>query len=149
MVPFESTTVIDDYVRNLEMEPPSYEEREGRPVYKSRPDFGWLRKGVRFLQISDFGLAACGDVSSLHNHLIQPLQLRAPEVILKAGWTYSADIWNLGMVVRLFGTSIIIPCNDTDQLSSRRCGKSWREFHCLMELLLVVRNILARHILAK
>ncbi len=32
----------------------------------------------------------------------QPEQFCAPEVLLKAGWTYSADIWNLGMVVRSF-----------------------------------------------
>jgi serine/threonine-protein kinase SRPK3 len=30
---------------------------------------------------------------------IQPFPLRAPEVILKAPWTQSADIWNLGAVV--------------------------------------------------
>lgn len=34
-----------------------------------------------------------------HNHDIQPLPFCAPEVLLKAGWTYSADIWNLGTVV--------------------------------------------------
>lgn len=100
MVPFESPTVVDEYVHGLETEPPSFEEREDRLIYHSRPDFGLLRRGVRFVQIGDLGLAAFGNVSSPHNHLIQPRQLRAPEVILKAGWTYSADVWNLGMVVR-------------------------------------------------
>ena len=73
--------VIDDYIRNLELKPPACEMREGRSVYISRPDFGALRKSVRFVQISDFGLAVLSNGSSLHRHLIQPLQLRAPEVI--------------------------------------------------------------------
>jgi serine/threonine-protein kinase SRPK3 len=101
MVPFESSVVIDDYIRNLEQDPVTCEKREGRSVYISRPDFGALRKSVRFVQISDFGLAVLSKGSSPHHHLIQPLQARAPEVILGAGWTYSADIWNLGMAVSL------------------------------------------------
>jgi hypothetical protein len=31
--------------------------------------------------------------------LIQTREYVAPEVLLKAGWSYSADIWNLGLVV--------------------------------------------------
>lgn len=92
MVSFESTTVIDNYVRNLEVEPLEREERQGRPVYRSRPDFGKLGRGPKLCRISDFGLATLGDASNVHYHLIQPLQLRAPEVILGLGWSFSADI---------------------------------------------------------
>jgi hypothetical protein len=35
-----------------------------------------------------------------HYHDIQSLEYTAPEVMLQAGWSYSADIWNLGLVVR-------------------------------------------------
>lgn len=51
------------------------------------------------LKIRDFGAAVFGDKSTLNYHDIQPEQFAAPEVLLGAGWTYSADIWNLGMVV--------------------------------------------------
>lgn len=55
------------------------------------------------LKISDFGAAVFGNVPTSHRHDIQPEQFCAPEVLLKAGWTYSADIWNLGMVASDFG----------------------------------------------
>jgi hypothetical protein len=41
-------------------------------------------------------------------HPIQPDHYRASEVILGAGWTYSADIWNLGVLVRF---SFFVICN--------------------------------------
>jgi serine/threonine protein kinase len=50
------------------------------------------------VKISDFSSAVFGDQT--HNHDIQPLQFCAPEVLLKATWSYSTDIWNLGNVVR-------------------------------------------------
>jgi serine/threonine-protein kinase SRPK3 len=99
MLVFEEKGVIDDYVKNLEKDPPPCEERDGRPIYASRPDFGPLRCGRSRLKISDFGRAVFGDKSPLYYHKIQPVQFSAPEVLLKAGWTYSADIWNMGMVV--------------------------------------------------
>lgn len=51
------------------------------------------------LKISDFSAAVFGNVLTPHNHDIQPQPFCAPEVLLKAGWSYSADIWNLGTVV--------------------------------------------------
>lgn len=32
---------------------------------------------------------------------VQPPLSQAPEVILGVGWSYSADIWNLSVLVRL------------------------------------------------
>ena len=51
------------------------------------------------MRICDFSAAVFGNVSTPHNHDIQPQPFCAPEVLLRAGWTYSADIWNLGTVV--------------------------------------------------
>lgn len=99
MLPFEDPAVLRDYVREQEANPAAFEERRGRPVYESRRDFGRLRRGVGFVKLTDFGLAVRGDVASKHSHEIQPLEYTAPEVMLQAGWTYSADIWNLGLVV--------------------------------------------------
>ena len=100
MLPFEDTGVLPNYVRYQEAHPAPNKERQGRPIYESRPDFGPMKKGVGFLKITDFGLAVRGDVLTKHNHDIQPLEYTAPEVMLKAGWSYPADIWNLGLVVR-------------------------------------------------
>jgi len=97
---FEDNSVVDDYVRQLEESPPLCKEVNGHPIYQSAADFGTLKKGVGLLKISDFGAAVFGNVLTPHCHNIQPEQFCAPEVLLKAGWTYSADIWNFGMVVR-------------------------------------------------
>ncbi|KAK0384662.1 hypothetical protein NLU13_8748 [Sarocladium strictum] len=99
MLPFEDLTVLNDYVREQEAHPAPFEERRGRPVYHSRPDFGRLRKGVGFVKLTDFGLSVRGDASRKYYHDIQPLEYTAPEVMLQAGWSYSADIWNLGLVL--------------------------------------------------
>ncbi|KAL2044438.1 hypothetical protein N7G274_003143 [Stereocaulon virgatum] len=96
---FEDSSVIDDYVHQQKANPPLYKEVDRHPIYQSSADFGGLRKGVGLLKINDFGAAVFGNVSTPHRHDIQPEQFCAPEVLLKAGWTYSADIWNLGMVL--------------------------------------------------
>ncbi|KAG8412175.1 hypothetical protein J3458_014367 [Metarhizium acridum] len=112
MLPFEDPAVLKDYVREQEANPAPFEERRGRPVYESRPDFGRLRRGVGFVKLTDFGLAVRGDVSTMYYHDIQPLEYTAPEVMLQAGWSYSADIWNLGLVVCSCGmTSLCIVTN--------------------------------------
>ena len=102
LLAFEDESVIDDYIRQQKEDPPQFKEAHGHPIYQSRPDFGRLRKGVGKLKISDFGATVFGNVPTPHRHDIQPQQFCAPEVLLQAGWTYSADIWNLGMVVSEF-----------------------------------------------
>jgi serine/threonine-protein kinase SRPK3 len=85
-------------------------------------DFGGLKKGVGLLKISDFGAAVLGNVSTPHCHDIQPDQFCAPEVLLKAGWTYSADIWNLGTVVSAFGFETTIRAVSLTSTSWHSCG---------------------------
>ncbi|KAL8699653.1 MAG: hypothetical protein Q9201_005882 [Fulgogasparrea decipioides] len=94
----ECHIIHTDYVRRLKESSPLCKEVDGHPIYQSAADFGDLRKGVGLLKISDFGAAVYGNVSTPHCHDIQPQQFCAPEILLKAKWTYSADIWNLGMV---------------------------------------------------
>lgn len=75
-------------------------ESQGRPIYETRHEFGRLRRGIQIAKLTDFGLAVCDQKpGSLHFHNIQPLEYTAPEVLFKTGWTYSVDIWNLGLVV--------------------------------------------------
>jgi serine/threonine-protein kinase SRPK3 len=96
---FEDSSVIDEYVRKQKQNPAPYKENGGRRIYQSQPDLGRLKKSVGVLKTSDFGAAVLGDTPALHYHDIQPVQFSAREVLLNAGWTYSAGIWNLGMVI--------------------------------------------------
>lgn len=94
----ESQAVIDELVTD-EAEEPTPRRMEGsRAIYPSR-NFGDLQRPPGPPKIADFGLAVWGDVSQPHNHPIQADLFQAPEVILRAGWTYSVDIWNLGVMV--------------------------------------------------
>lgn len=82
----------------------------GRVVYRCHNDFGPLdssKLGNIYPQITDFGAATLlgndghdGTVQ-LGIRPIQPDYYRAPEVILGCGWSFSADIWNLGVMVRV------------------------------------------------
>lgn len=47
--------------------------------------------------LCDFGEARYGSVSYTDD--IQPYVYRAPEVIMDVSWTYSVDIWNVGVMV--------------------------------------------------
>ncbi|QRD82591.1 serine/threonine protein kinase [Aspergillus flavus] len=89
---FEDSDVLENYARQQESNPAPFRDNDSHPVFQSRPDFGPLRKGMGRVQISDFSAAP-------HNHDIQPQPFCAPEVLLKATWTYSADIWNLGTML--------------------------------------------------
>lgn len=49
--------------------------------------------------------------SWVDNHLmelIQPVNLRAPEVIIGAKWDTSTDIWNIGCVVSSRRSSLVV-----------------------------------------
>lgn len=52
-----------------------------------------------------FGLPVLADLSAAvrgetkRDHIAQPDLYRAPEVMLKAEWSYPIDIWNAGVMV--------------------------------------------------
>lgn len=93
---FEDSSVRKDYVRQQESDPAPFKELDGQPVFQSRPEFGHFRRGTGVMRISDFSAAVFGNVPVAHSHEIQPQPFCAPEVLLGATWTYSADIWNFG-----------------------------------------------------
>ncbi|KAI1964450.1 hypothetical protein LOZ07_000921 [Ophidiomyces ophidiicola] len=99
LLAFEDSAIIEEYVRQQEKSPAPFKDGDGHPVYQSRPDFGPLKKGIGKIRLSDFGAAVFGNVSTPHSHDIQPFEFTAPEVLLRGTWTYSADIWNLGMML--------------------------------------------------
>ncbi|KAF7563996.1 hypothetical protein G7046_g120 [Stylonectria norvegica] len=87
--------LIEAFVKD-EMESPSPRKFvNGIPVYKSRKfDRPKIFGNV---VLSDFGSAVRGDKK--RNHDAQPDVYRSPEVMLKIGWSYPVDIWNLGAMI--------------------------------------------------
>lgn len=90
--------MIEQFVQDETDEPSPQKFEDHRAIYLSR-QFGNFSSPPGRPKIADFGLAVRGEVARPHHHPIQPDLFQAPEVILKAGWTYSADIWNLGVMV--------------------------------------------------
>jgi serine/threonine-protein kinase SRPK3 len=74
-------------------------DSHGRIVYTSCGDFGEppTEAVIRSAKITDIGLAAWGDEKNTKP--IQSNVFMAPEVILQAGWSYPADIWNFGVML--------------------------------------------------
>lgn len=79
-----------------------YKAVNGYNLYRS-VNFGIPTRFGRPI-LCDFSLARDGQVE--HCHDIQPDPYRAPEVILEIPWSYSADIWNVGVMVRDFPSNI-------------------------------------------
>ncbi|RAH63465.1 kinase-like protein [Aspergillus piperis CBS 112811] len=96
-----------------------------RVIYRCHNNFGPLDPsglGNIYPQITDFGAATLlgtgGDDGAvqLGTRPIQPDYYRAPEVILGCGWSYSADIWNLGVMIWniLEGTELFTQVQDAE-----------------------------------
>ena len=100
MVGFEDPSVIEDFARAQAYNAMARKVLDGYSVYLSHNDFGPLKSSFVLPKLGDFGLAQYGR-NELQRHPIQPDHYRAPEVTLGAGWTYSVDIWNLGVLVCL------------------------------------------------
>lgn len=88
-------TLLIDFTA-AEMEHPSPRKTiDGLPVYASRR-FGVPKiHGVAVL--SDFGSAVKGE--ERRNHNAGPDIYRAPEVMIKADWSYPVDVWNVGVMI--------------------------------------------------
>lgn len=100
LIEIEDPSVLQDFARAQSSNPMARKTKDGHYVYLSHNDFGELRSYYVLPKITDFGLAhKQEDDSVLNRHPIQPDEYRAPEVILGAGWTYSAGIWNLGLLI--------------------------------------------------
>jgi serine/threonine protein kinase len=102
LVNFEHDSVLEEFAQaqgeNLMLQ----KKRDGYSIYQSHNQFGPLQVqlGPIVPKIADFGHAQWITNSEPQINPIQPDYYRAPEVILGIGWSYSADIWNLGVLVR-------------------------------------------------
>ena len=97
MVKLEDPEILERDVRDEYDHPLPQKVLDERTIYLSRNNYGRLLRPTGIVQITDFGLSVRGDVP--HSGCIQAELYRAPEVVLDAGYTYSADIWSLGVMV--------------------------------------------------
>ncbi|KAF9508639.1 hypothetical protein BS47DRAFT_1350109 [Hydnum rufescens UP504] len=88
-----------------------------RPLRALKPDelLNLVQSSKFDMQLTDFGTAVT--TNGFHPDLIQPVALRAPEVILGCGFGPSADIWNLGCLIFEFLTG--------QWLFTPRTGTAW------------------------
>lgn len=97
MLEFDDPAVFAEYERaELEDPTPRKEVDANRNIYFSR-DF-CAPRDIGAPVLCDLGSAVHG--RGPHTSFIQPKFYRAPEVVLGVPWTFSADIWNVGCMVR-------------------------------------------------
>ena len=106
MVTFEDQSVIERFVQGQIQHPMARKTIGDRTIYRCHNNFGEIdgKEALKNMcpKIIDFGLAQRGDTPGPHIHPIQPNDCHAPEVLLGVGWSYSADIWNFGIMVGTF-----------------------------------------------
>ncbi|GMG25307.1 unnamed protein product [Aspergillus oryzae var. brunneus] len=98
MVKVEDPSILEESAKDEYKDPlPQKIGPDGRTIYLSRNNYGPTLKTTGIITITDFDLFVNGDRPN--NGCIQAEIYRAPEVILDAWFTYSADIWSLGVMV--------------------------------------------------
>lgn len=123
MVRLEDKSILERDARNENEKPLPQKKYDDRTIYLSRNNYGQPTSVTGIVSITDFGLSVHGDVSN--NGCIQAEVYRAPEVILEAGWTYSADIWNLGVMVSLVNLSVLGELFEKSDVC-HSCGIYWK-----------------------
>jgi serine/threonine-protein kinase SRPK3 len=102
MVQIPDLSIIEDYLKDTTPDPMAYDPSSDPSTIVSQPlkDF-YIRKSTDLMTL-DVALCDWGSASWIDNHLtevIQPVLLRAPEVVIGAPWGQPVDIWNLGAVL--------------------------------------------------
>ncbi|WEW60252.1 hypothetical protein PRK78_005737 [Emydomyces testavorans] len=122
MVKVEDPSILEEAARG-EFENPLPQKvcSDGRTIYLSWNNFGPPRKVTGIVQITDFDRSVQGDTPN--SGCIQAEVYRAPEAILDASYSYSIDIWSLGVMLwdvleskKLFREVYDIDADDYDEL---------------------------------
>ena len=98
LIGVQQTSVLDKLVQDEEDDPSARKVYPDRTIYQTR--FGTpFTDPSRHIELSDFDSAVRVTDDQKFHHPIQPLSYRCPEVLIGVPWTYSADIWNIGVLV--------------------------------------------------
>ncbi|KAF9003004.1 kinase-like domain-containing protein [Cyathus striatus] len=91
----EEESILKDFEESEIKNPSPRKVMDGQTIYQSRELK--FHKNLGRPILCDFGEARFG--ANIYTDEIQPIVYRAPEVILGIPWTFSADIWNLGVML--------------------------------------------------
>ncbi|WEW56931.1 serine/threonine protein kinase [Emydomyces testavorans] len=98
----DDSLISELYLPNNPADPAAFDTSTEPSTIRSQPlKRHYFRKGANPMEF-DIALGDWGVASWTDSHLcelIQPVALRAPEVLIGAPWGPAADLWNLGAVV--------------------------------------------------
>ncbi|KAH8713996.1 Serine/threonine-protein kinase SRPK [Beauveria bassiana] len=97
LVKLEDLAILDRDALDEYQNPLPQKITNDRTIYLSRNNYGPFSIPAGIVQIADFGYSKSGKTH--HSGCIQAEAYRAPEVILDSGYSYSADIWSLGVMM--------------------------------------------------
>ncbi|KAK7676386.1 hypothetical protein QCA50_020649 [Cerrena zonata] len=99
LIGIQDISTLDELVEEERQTPSPRKIYPDRIIYKTRICTTFTDLTMH-TELSDFdGAVRVTAGQEFFNFPIQPLHYRAPEVILGAPWTYSADIWNMGVLL--------------------------------------------------
>lgn len=115
MLTLENDEIIPQFIQKYVIDQPAeykINPQTGRDIYRGFLSFAEsidpADYGKLLPQIGDFGASwkipkpeKDDGTQILQIYPIQPNHYRAPEVVLGYGWTFSADIWNFGVLVMI------------------------------------------------
>ncbi|KAI1124798.1 kinase domain protein [Nemania abortiva] len=102
MVTIEDNKLLQDFVKiqRKQVQVKHIRSEDGVEIYLADGDFGPLRGSRMMPKLSDFNASFPGlSGKDAHASPIQAHRYRAPEVLLGCPWSYSVDIWNLGLLM--------------------------------------------------
>ncbi|KAM3471964.1 hypothetical protein MY8738_009074 [Beauveria namnaoensis] len=97
LVKLEDLAILDRDALDEYQNPLPQKITNDRTIYLSRNNYGPFSIPAGIVQIADFGYSKSGKTH--HSGCIQAEAYRAPEVIFDSGYSYSADIWSLGVMM--------------------------------------------------
>ncbi|KAL2065132.1 hypothetical protein VTL71DRAFT_4273 [Oculimacula yallundae] len=95
LIDIEDTSIFETFTEAELKHPSPRKVVDDKVIYTSR-SFDRPREFGKLI-LGDFGSTVSG--VEVQTHAAQPVIYRAPEMMLKAGWRYPVDIWNVGALV--------------------------------------------------